>query len=213
MEAFHYRYHPVFMPGRASCIAEGARRARCGGSRRRCASRCRCSSDIRYQLGLAGGATMDAGCYAIHMARHLAGSEPEVVVGARPAPVAGGRPRHAGRAALRRRGHRPGHVLDVVAPAPARRLPRRAATTGELRVFNPLGPDIYHRLTLRTPAGEAVEHLQPPAHLRVPARGLLPRRRPGERRPSPDPADAIANMDVIDAVYRAAGLEPRSPTP
>jgi len=27
------------------------------------------------------------------------------------------------------------------------------------------------------------------------------------------PADSIANMRVIDAVYRAAGMEPRQPTP
>ena len=27
------------------------------------------------------------------------------------------------------------------------------------------------------------------------------------------PSDSIANMRVIDAVYRAAGLEPRVPTP
>ncbi|MEP6626275.1 MAG: hypothetical protein ABJC79_17640, partial [Acidimicrobiia bacterium] len=26
------------------------------------------------------------------------------------------------------------------------------------------------------------------------------------------PADAIANMSVIDAIYRAAGLEPREPS-
>jgi len=26
------------------------------------------------------------------------------------------------------------------------------------------------------------------------------------------PADSIANMEVIDAVYRAAGLEPRQPS-
>ena len=35
--------------------------------------------DIRYQLALAGGATMDVGSYAIHMLRTLAGAEPEVV--------------------------------------------------------------------------------------------------------------------------------------
>ncbi len=31
--------------------------------------------------------------------------------------------------------------------------------------------------------------------------------------PITDVTDAIANMEVIDAVYRHAGLEPRSPTP
>src|SRR5690606_42059775 len=36
-------------------------------------------SDIRYDYGLAGGALMDAGCYAVHMARVFGGEEPEVV--------------------------------------------------------------------------------------------------------------------------------------
>ena len=31
--------------------------------------------------------------------------------------------------------------------------------------------------------------------------------------PITDPTDAVANMEAIDAVYRHAGLEPRSPTP
>ena len=35
--------------------------------------------DIRYRLDLAGGATMDTGCYAIHMNRSVAGAEPTVV--------------------------------------------------------------------------------------------------------------------------------------
>ena len=34
--------------------------------------------NIRYDYGLGGGATMDTGCYAVHMLRHLAGAEPEV---------------------------------------------------------------------------------------------------------------------------------------
>ena len=36
-------------------------------------------SDIRYNYSLAGGATMDAGCYAVHMVRTFGGSTPEVV--------------------------------------------------------------------------------------------------------------------------------------
>ena len=32
-------------------------------------------SDIRYNFGLAGGALMDAGCYAVHCLRLLSGGE------------------------------------------------------------------------------------------------------------------------------------------
>ena len=34
--------------------------------------------DIRYRFDLGGGASMDTGCYAIHMNRTVAGEEPEV---------------------------------------------------------------------------------------------------------------------------------------
>jgi len=36
-------------------------------------------SDIRYNYDLGGGAMMDAGCYAVHMARLVGGPDPEVV--------------------------------------------------------------------------------------------------------------------------------------
>ncbi len=36
-------------------------------------------SDIRYDYGLAGGALMDAGCYAVHCLRLLSPGEPRVV--------------------------------------------------------------------------------------------------------------------------------------
>ena len=35
--------------------------------------------NIRYRLDLAGGATMDTGCYTVSLVRFLAGAEPEVV--------------------------------------------------------------------------------------------------------------------------------------
>ena len=52
----------------------------------------------------AGGATMDTGCYAIHLLRHLAGAEPEVLGRAgdscsRPRSTAGSRPSCASRTA------------------------------------------------------------------------------------------------------------------
>ncbi|HTU73803.1 MAG TPA: hypothetical protein VMG38_09825 [Trebonia sp.] len=40
-------------------------------------------SDIRYDFGLAGGALMDAGCYAVHALRPLAMGEPEVTAARR----------------------------------------------------------------------------------------------------------------------------------
>src|SRR5487761_1475865 len=76
MEAFHYRYHPLFKRAR-QLIHEGA----VGAVRHIETALCfplPTRGDIRWQLALAGGAQMDAGCYTVHMLRHLAGAEPKV---------------------------------------------------------------------------------------------------------------------------------------
>ncbi len=76
MEAFHYRYHPLFARV-LDLIATGA----VGTVRHVEAQLCfplLSAKDIRWDLALAGGATMDAGCYPIHMVRHLVGAEPSV---------------------------------------------------------------------------------------------------------------------------------------
>jgi predicted dehydrogenase len=78
MEAFHYRYHPLALRAE-EIVASGE----LGTLRRVETAVCfplPKFSDLRYDYGLAGGATMDAGCYAVHMARIFGGGEtPEVV--------------------------------------------------------------------------------------------------------------------------------------
>lgn len=71
MEAFHYRYHPLALRAE-QIIASGE----LGRLRRVEAAMCfplPKFSDIRYDYSLAGGATMDAGCYAVHMVRTFGG--------------------------------------------------------------------------------------------------------------------------------------------
>src|SRR5690606_41642300 len=73
MEAFHYRYHPL-VAAAEEVIAAGE----LGPLRHVEASICfplPRFSDIRYDYGLAGGALMDAGCYAVHMARVFGGED------------------------------------------------------------------------------------------------------------------------------------------
>ncbi|HEY5025242.1 MAG TPA: Gfo/Idh/MocA family oxidoreductase [Acidimicrobiales bacterium] len=209
MEAFHYRYHPVFRRAR-QLLDEGA----VGTVQRIETWLCfplPLFKDIRYRLDLAGGAAMDAGCYAIHMARHLAGSEPEVV-SARAALRSPGVDR-AMQAQLRFDG---GMTAQITCSMWSRRLLHVGfhvtGDAGELHVFNPVGPNIYSRLSRRGPTGRAVEHLsrRPTYEFQLEAFcGAVG----GGDPPITGVADAIANMDVIDAVYRHAGLEPRSPTP
>jgi predicted dehydrogenase len=77
MEAFHYRYHPfaerlrgIVQSGELG-VVQRVETAMCFPLPR--------FGDIRYDYDLAGGATMDVGCYTIHCLRLLAGEEPEVV--------------------------------------------------------------------------------------------------------------------------------------
>ena len=77
MEAFHYRHHPL-----AARMREVVEQGLIGEVRHIEAWMCfplPFRKDIRYRLDLAGGATMDAGCYALNMIRFMAAAEPEVV--------------------------------------------------------------------------------------------------------------------------------------
>jgi predicted dehydrogenase len=208
MEAFHYRYHPV-----AARMVEIVASGELGPLREvhaNVAFPLPRFSDIRYRLDLAGGALMDAGCYAVHMVRALGGAEPEVV--SAQAKLRGADVDRAMRADLRFPDGFTGrigcslwssNVLGVSA--------RVIGAHGELRVLNPLAPQLWHRISVRTPEGRRVEHLsRRPSYayqLDAFASAVL--------RGSPvltDPADAIRNMTVIDAVYRAAGLSRREPS-
>jgi predicted dehydrogenase len=214
MEAFHYRYHPLI-----ARILEILRGGEIGALRRVDTRMCiplPFRKDIRYQLDLAGGAVMDVGCYAIHQARTLAGIEPEVV-SARAKTVSPGVDRWL-RADLKFSDELVGSFECALWSS--RPLSLRARVVGEhgtLSVFNLTGPQYYHRLTVRTrDPGSGAEQRR---HERVKGeatyvyqlRAFVAAVREGTPYPT-TPADAVANMRVIDAAYRAAGLEPRQPT-
>ena len=89
---------------------------------------------------------------------------------------------------------------------------RITGESGEIRVLNLAGPHVYHRLVVRPKGGpKKVEHLTRRPTYTFQLEAFLAAVRQGVVPPT-DTADAIANMTVIDDVYRAAGLEPRQPT-
>lgn len=208
MEAFHYRYHPV-----AARMAEIAGSGELGPLRKVEAGFCfplPRFSDIRFSLDLAGGALMDAGCYAVHMARLLGGGEPEVMSAQAKQQTPG--VDRAMRAELRFPGGHTGTIRCSMWSSDFLTISARVVgERGEMRVFNPLAPHVYHRISVRTDAGRRVEHLTRrhtyAFQLEAFAAAVL--------RGAPvltGPDDSIANMTVIDASYRAAGLSPREPS-
>jgi predicted dehydrogenase len=205
MEAFHYRYHPL-----ARRMKEIVDRGELGHLHHietwLCAPIAD-KSDIRYQSGLAGGAMMDMGSYVVHMARMLGGEEPSVT---------SARAKHhtadIDRAMSAELAFPSGHTATVHCSMWSSSLLHLAARVvgdeGELRVFNPIAPQYVSWLTVRSggtrrteiPARRPTYAYQLDAFCDAVLRG---------RPPLTPPEDAVANMAVIDAVYRAANMRPR----
>jgi predicted dehydrogenase len=167
--------------------------------------------DPRWSLALAGGATMDLGCYSLHAQRVLApwaGGEPELV-DARAGERAGApgvdewleaRLRFPSGATGLARCHMAGD----------RRLMtyRVVGSRGEAVVANFVEPHRDDRLLVRTPAGERVERHGRRSSYTYQLEAFTRAVREG----APFPVgvdDAVANMRLVDACYAAAGLGPR----
>jgi predicted dehydrogenase len=203
MEAFHYRYHPL--AARMRSLVEGGE---LGTLRHVEASFCfplPRFDDIRYQFDLAGGALMDAGCYAVHMTRLLGLGEPTVVSAT--AKLRSPDVDRAMAADLRFPGGHTGTVRCSMWSSALLSLSARAVgERGELRVVNPLAPQLFHRFTTRIDGARRRERFprrhtyayQLDAFCDAVLRGAPTNLTP--------PEDSIANMRVIDDIYRAAGL-------
>jgi len=205
VEAFHWRYHPL-----AERILEILRSGQIGRVTRIHASMCfplPQPRNIRFQLPLAGGATMDCGCYVVSMVRHLLGREPEVVSAEMKA-MSPGVDRFM-RAELRFPDGVTGQVRCSMWSARLFEFAVRVeGEDGELRVLNPVMPHLFHRLRLRTRAGRRVEKVTGETSYTHQLRAFVAAVRDGRSMPT-DGRDGVANMRVIDAIYRAAGYSPR----
>ncbi|MGO8873800.1 MAG: Gfo/Idh/MocA family protein [Acidimicrobiales bacterium] len=204
MEAFHYRYHPL-AHRMIEIVASGELGRLLHIEAWLCAPILN-RTDIRYQYPLAGGAMMDMGAYVVHMARTL-GGEP-TVVSAR-ATLHDREVDRAMTASLRfAEGHTAAVHCSLWSSSLLHVAVRVTGDEGVLRVFNPIAPQYASWLRVHTGEGRRLE---------------VPSRRPTYRfqleafcdaalRGRPvvtSPTDALANMTVIDDVYRAANMRPR----
>jgi predicted dehydrogenase len=202
MEAFHYRYHPLM--ARAKEIVDSGE---LGAIRRIEAWLCfplLSRNDIRYNLSLAGGATMDAGAYTINVLRYLAGEEPEVIQAA--AKLASPGIDRRMDAEMRFPSGITGHIRASLLSSDLLRIAVRVTgEEGTLNLFNFIAPHFYHRLTVRTPRGKRTEHVAGEATYTHQLRAFAAAVTQGTPVPT-NPTESIANMRVIEAVYRQAGL-------
>jgi predicted dehydrogenase len=208
MEAFHWRYHPL-----ATRMLEILASGELGELRHVEAHLCAPllnTRDIRYRLDLAGGAAMDMGCYVLHFVRTFGGAEPRVTR-ARPTLLAPGVDR-AMDIELAFPGDATGRALcSMLSWRLLDASGRVEGTRGRMRILNPWAPHLFHRLRVETPAGMRSERIAGPATYTCQLEAFSRAVAGGAKVPT-GADDAIANMTLIDAAYRAAGLEPRSPS-
>jgi predicted dehydrogenase len=205
MEAFHYRYHPL-----ARRMAEVARSGELGRIRRITTSMCfplPRFSDIRYDYSLAGGALMDAGCYAVHCLRLLAPAEP-VVTSAKALPL--GRDQRIDRAMTAELSLPEGGTATVRASMwSSALLSIRAQVVGErgsLTVVNYAMPQMFSRFTVVAGGRRRREHLSGGEATYVHQLRAFEAAVRGEPANLTPPSDSIATMSLIDDIYTAAGL-------
>lgn len=209
-DGFHYLYHPV-----TKRLHEVLASGEIGELRHvevRMVNPAPEPDDLRWSPTLAGGALMDLGCYSLHAHRVLAG-------------VAGGEPRLVAARAGERAGV-PGvdewFDADLVFPSGATGLAhcnmagaaqeltyRITGSLGDVLATNFILPHIDDRVVVTTAAGSRVEHLGNRSSYTYQLEAFTAAVRTGAPMPT-DSDDAVRTMALIDACYRAAGLEPRA---
>ncbi len=203
IEAFHYRFHPMF----GDILAQ----LRSGAIGKLCAIKSEFSVAIKYRPGelrhdpaLGGGALMDLGCYALHWARTVAGSEPRVTQARSKLSEHG-----ADLVTTAQLEFEDGVTAQVrTSMAPGQRFKALLAiqgTEGILVARNPLHPHRGHSITIRK--GLSIRRYTVPGettydHQLAHMIDVLKTNAP----PLTGGADGVANMALIDAVYAAAGV-------
>ena len=202
MEGFHYLFHPATR--RALQLAGDGTLGDVTHVEVRMAMPTPEAGDPRWSLDLAGGALMDLGCYGLHVMRRI--GTPSIV-----------------RTHVKE--HSPGvdawGDVDLAFPSGATGLSANSmvaddyhftlqivGTHGDVLVHNFIKPNEDDRVTIRTPAGTAVEHLGTRPSYTYQLEAFAAHVLHGAPLPL-DTVDAVENMRLIDAAYRAAGMNPR----
>lgn len=217
LEGFHYLHHPAL--GRVKqLLAAGVI-----GDVTRVESQMTVPAppdqDVRWQADLAGGSTMDLGCYSLHVLRHLGRALPDVFGGEPTLVDAHGRARAGSPGideAITARLAYPNGIAAVAVSDMAARERSFAlsvtGTAGSLWLANFCSPQNDDRLVIRTGDGEVTEHVGTRPSYAYQLDAFAAMVRGGEPVVWADASDALTQMELIDSVYQAAGFEPRLTT-
>jgi predicted dehydrogenase len=201
MEAFHYRYHPL-MERALEIVGTQLGEVRhvetwmCFPLPR--------FSDIRYSLKLGGGALMDAGCYAVHCLRTLGPGEPSVLAAAALTHSPG--VDRAMAADLRFPTGATGRIHASMWSGQLLKIAARVeGERGSLHITNFVAPQVFHRMTVTVDGVRRRERVAGDPTYTCQLRAFAAAVRQGTP-PLTPPADSVANMTIIDDIYRKAGL-------
>lgn len=201
-EAFHYRYHPMFLrildevaSGRLGTIERIEARFEVPIAK----------PDLRWDYETSGGSLMDLGCYPMSWVRHLTGEEPEVVSAS--AVEEPSRIDASIETELRFPSGTTASVVSAMDRGPSIGL-TILGTTGRVDAANPMAPQTGNNLAITTEAGSTSGPVEGGISYDHMVRAFLDHLVHGAPFPTRG-QDSIANMAAIDAVYRAAGLPER----
>jgi predicted dehydrogenase len=205
MEAFHYRYHPVFARGLE--LIRSGRIGRIKDVTAQLVGPCRDPDDIRRDPSLGGGALMDLGCYCLHALRAIAGGKP-AVRGAQARWQACGVDEEFS-AQMTFPGEIEGKFQVSISPDHQGRCQIDVeGTQGRISLGNFLFPARRHTIEIHTSLGtfhEAIKCKQSTYELQLRA---FADAASGGTAPLTGMDDAVANLQAIDACRSAAGPEP-----
>ncbi|GER03377.1 oxidoreductase [Iodidimonas nitroreducens] len=201
IEAFHYRYHPLF-----SMILAHVKSGQLGQLQHISATFSTPISDspseFRRHQALGGGVLMDMGCYPLHWCRSLTGHEPENMVAeaivkdgvdeAVGAEFSCGDTQCAITMRMDAETERGNHLLIE-------------GSAGRLFVQNPLAPDRGHHYIVETLEGSEEGEIIGPTTMECQLLAVKRALFAGQSLPT-EGADSINNMRAIDLVRHAASL-------
>jgi predicted dehydrogenase len=203
-EAFHYRYHPL--AARVCDLLQGGRIGRLLHFSAHFSAPSP-ASDIRFDWSLSGGATMDLGCYLLNMISYFSGFIPLV----RRAEARLGPPGIdiTMEADLEFEDGAKAHFSCSIAPdAKAGAWFTAKGEGGELFVTNPVAPHRGHLLTILSGRIRHREVVEGHATYVYQLQAFAAAVRDNQRIATPG-SDGVINMQLVDDVYRAAGLARR----
>ncbi len=202
MDAFHYRYHPVFR--RAREVVETGILGQVRSVEGVFHIQVTDTTNIRMIYATGGGVTMDIGCYPISWARHITGEEPEAVT----AVAEVGPPNVDTYLAAEFRfpsGIEATVSGDMRAGTETRMDLKVTGDKGEMMVTNPLVPHRGHRIELDLQGEKTVEELDLRPTYAYQLDAFIDAVEEGKPLLT-GAADAVKQMRLIDRCYEAAGL-------